>query len=179
MQLTEEILKRITPNCPQVKRREIVSILNDICEDYAINNERRLSAFIATLAVESAEFRYQEEIASGSAYEGRGDLGNTVAGDGRRFKGRGRIQITGRFNYKAYTEYLRRSKHLPFIDFVQHPEKLAQEPYATDSAAWFFAVKIGANQLADKRQCLNIQGRVNGRNRKTGLPNHWTERKKY
>lgn len=56
--------------------------------------------FMAQCGHESGGFRYMEEIASGAAYEGRKDLGNVVAGDGKRYKGRGPIQLTGRANYR-------------------------------------------------------------------------------
>lgn len=180
-ELTDAMLKAIMPNFPSSKRAAILPILNQTAIAYDITNELRSSSWLATLAQESGEFRYQEEIASGDAYDTRTDLGNTAArdGDGRLYKGRGRIQITGKSNYREYTEYLRKKGHLPFIDFVAEPQNLKNEPYATDSAGWFFAVHIGANQLADRRQFKAIQIRVNGVNRETGLPNHWDLRLKY
>ena len=52
-----------------------------------INTVRRAAMFAAQLRHESGGLRWMEEIADGSAYEWRGDLGNNYAGDGRRFKG--------------------------------------------------------------------------------------------
>lgn len=175
--LTVQQLRKIMPHCKNAS--EVVPILNATAKQYNINNERRMAAWLATLAVESGEFKYQEEIASGSAYEGRKDLGNTQKGDGRKFKGHGRIQITGRTNHTAYTNYLKKSKHLPFVDFTVEPRTLAQEPYATDSAGWFWAVYAKLNTAADHGDFLTTQVRVNGRNKKTGLPNHWKERNAY
>ena len=177
--ITDKILSSIMTHASPAKRAAALPVLNAVAAAYNISNQRRLAAWLATLAVESGELKYQEEIASGAAYEGRRNLGNTQKGDGRRFKGRGRIQITGRDNYQSYTDYLKRHKHLPFIDFIQNPAALANEPYATDSAGWFFAVKINANPLADKGLFLNTQVKVNGRNKKTGLPNHWPVRNAY
>jgi predicted chitinase len=177
--ITDKILSSIMTHASPAKRAAALPVLNAVAAAYYISNQKRLAAWLATLAVESGELKYQEEIASGAAYEGRRDLGNTQKGDGRRFKGRGRIQITGRYNYQSYTDYLKQHKHLPFIDFIQNPTALANEPYATDSAGWFFAIKINANPLADKGLFLNTQVKVNGRNKKTGLPNHWPVRNAY
>jgi predicted chitinase len=168
----------MTDASPQ-RRAAALPILNSVAAAYDIVNQHRVAAWLATLAVESGELRYEQEIASGAAYEGRVDLGNTHPGDGERFKGRGRIQITGRTNYGKYTEYLKGDPHLPFIDFIQDPTALATEPYATDSAGWFFAVYINANPLADKGLFLEIQIKVNGRNRETGLPNNWAQRNEF
>ncbi|WFR71304.1 glycoside hydrolase family 19 protein [Prescottella defluvii] len=91
----------------------------------------RQAAFISQLVVESDSFRTFEEYASGSAYEGRSDLGNVAPGDGERYKGRGAIQVTGRHNYQSVSDYLG-------VDFIAHPELMSTPENAFDTAAWYW-----------------------------------------
>jgi len=128
--------------------------LNAAMDEFEINTPKRQSAFLAQLAHESGEFLYVREIASGEAYEGRADLGNTEPGDGVRFKGRGLIQITGRANYAACAAALG-------ADLITHPELLEAPDFACRSAAWFWKSR-GLNELADESHFREITRRING-----------------
>ena len=75
-------------------------------DTYGDGDDRKLAYVLATAFHECDRFRTMEEYASGSAYEGRKDLGNTEAGDGRKFKGRGFVQLTGRANYADWSKRL-------------------------------------------------------------------------
>ena len=59
-----------------------------------------------------------KELASGSAYEGRKDLGNKHSGDGPRYKGAGVIQLTGRSNYQAFSDFIQDPKVMDGVDYV-------------------------------------------------------------
>ena len=115
---------------------------------------RRLRYFLAQVMHESCGLIYTKELTSGKAYEGRADLGNTHAGDGVRYKGRGYIQITGRANYEALSNDLR-------IDCVNHPEMLEQPHWALMSALWYWKLK-GLNRYADKDAFTELTKRING-----------------
>ena len=120
-----------------------------------INTPLRLAHFLAQVGHESGSLRYSEEGASGAAYEGRADLGNTQAGDGKLFKGRGLIQITGRANYKAYGDARGQ-------DYVTNPTRLATDPaVAVDSAFWFWNTS-NLNSLADADNVNAITLKING-----------------
>ena len=114
----------------------------------------RLAHFMAQLCHESGSFRYMEEIASGSAYEGRADLGNTVAGDGKRFKGRGPIQLTGRANYRTFGRRIG-------IDLERHPEVAAIPSIGLHTALEYWRDR-GLNALADRDDVLGITRKFNG-----------------
>ncbi len=122
---------------------------------YAIDSPLQIAHFIAQLAHESGSLLYAEELADGSAYNGRTDLGNREPGDGPRFKGRGLIQLTGRSNYQAYSDFTG-------IDYVSAPTRLALDPFAcVDVACWFWqSRKIGP--LADADDARAVTKRING-----------------
>lgn len=123
-------------------------------DESLISTPRRQAAFIAQIAHESGELRYTAEIADGSAYEGRQDLGNTQAGDGPRFKARGLLGLTGRANYAWAQEEL----HIPCLE---HPELLEEpEGACRVSARWWF--KHGLNPLADSDKFGSITKVING-----------------
>ncbi len=116
--------------------------LRQAMQKFEINTPARALAFLAQIGHESGGLKYNEEIASGSAYEGRKDLGNTQPGDGKRFKGRGFIQITGRANYTKVSEAMK-------TDFVANPELLSQPPWAAMASAWWWWNR-GLNKDADE-----------------------------
>ena len=119
-----------------------------------LENSLRLIHFLAQLAHESGNFHYMEEIASGAAYEGRKDLGNTQTGDGKRFKGRGPIQLTGRANYRRYGQQLG-------IDFENNPEIVAIPSVGLLVACKFWSDN-DLNVVADRDDVTTITRRING-----------------
>lgn len=128
--------------------------LNAAMAEFGITTPARQASFLAQIGHESGQLRYVRELASGAAYEGRKDLGNSTAGDGVRFKGRGLIQVTGRANYKACAAALG-------LDLVTHPELLEQPVNACRSAGWFWMSR-GLNELADAGDQVKVTRRING-----------------
>lgn len=114
----------------------------------------RLAHLMAQLMHESGSFRYMEELASGQAYEGRADLGNTQPGDGMRYKGRGPGQLTGRANYRAFGRRIG-------IDLERHPT-LAAIPSIGLHLALEYWKDRGLNMLADANDIEGITRRING-----------------
>lgn len=154
-------LNSIRKAMPKLKASTVPDILGPLVEaleEAQINTPARIAAFVAQCGHESGDFRYMEELADGSAYEGRKDLGNTQPGDGKRYKGRGPIQLTGRKNYQAFTADVGKKYN---VDFEKNPELVAQPKWGFKAAAWFWTTR-NLNALADDGKFAEITYRVNG-----------------
>jgi putative chitinase len=100
--------------------------------------------------------RKPEKIAS-RVYANRMGNGDEASGDGWKFRGRGYIQLTGKVNYKAFSDFIKQ-------DCVANPD-LVSDKYPLTSAAWFFD-KNKLWDICDKGAgddiVLAVTKRVNG-----------------
>ena len=125
---------------------------------YQINTPLRLAHFLAQTFHESGSLKYTEELASGAAYEGRKSLGNTQPGDGRRYKGRGLIMITGRAGYARY------STARSAVASSRAPTSLTSFTSHTHAACWFWVhgTSPDLNRIADKDNVVLVTKLING-----------------
>jgi putative chitinase len=159
--------------------------LNDTFAKFEINTPARMASFIGQCMLESGNFKYleenlnysavritqvwpriplakaQEAVAKGKAaiaeliYGNRPELGNTQAGDGGKFFGRGIIQLTGRANYTAFANAIGKP------EILEHPELVATPEYACLSAGWFWN-RGKLNTYADTADYTTMTKRING-----------------
>ena len=159
--------------------------LLDTFKKFSIDTPQRQASFIGQCMHESGNFRLleenlnysatriaqvwpriplakaQEAVAQGKPaiaeiiYGNRADLGNTQAGDGGKFFGRGLIQLTGRANYTAFANAIKKP------EILQKPELVATPEYAVLSAGWFWNSR-GLNAYADKEDYVSMTRRING-----------------
>jgi len=128
--------------------------------------------FLGQCGHESAGLRYPMEIASGAAYEGRTDLGNTQPGDGVKFAGTGWIQVTGRANHQEFANYMESiGKPDPNIMAIGKTWSCDHYPWSI-SGNWWRNNGMQAMCKA-RKECTNAQideigARVNGMNRPNG-----------
>ena len=154
-EITPQLLREIA-GVPVSKSivEHLSEYLPQVMDEYEINTRLRIAHFLAQIAHESAHFRTLEEYASGAAYEGRKDLGNVVKGDGRRYKGRGVIQLTGRHNYRKYGRLIG-------VDLENNPTRAAEPEISLRTAAEFWK-QNNLNALADRDDVRAITRRING-----------------
>jgi len=155
--ITEQQFRRMMPNAGARLDPHWPFIVPAL-EEGDITTPRRIAAFLAQAAHESGEYRYMAEIADGSAYEGRSDLGNIHPGDGVKFKGHSPFQITGRANHEACGKALG-------LDLIADPLLITRPEHGTHAAVWFWNSR-GLNALADvdwfKTMTRIINGGYNG-----------------
>ncbi|WP_182463879.1 LysM peptidoglycan-binding domain-containing protein [Staphylococcus warneri] len=159
--VTKDQMKKFGWNTNGLKD-SVIKDLNNALNKFNINTPKRIQHFMAQVAQESMKGLYPTEIADGSAYEGRTDLGNTKPGDGKKFKGGGYIQLTGRSNYTAF------SKAMKDPDIVNKGVEYVANKYPWSSAAWFWNNK-NINKIVDNGGSVQdvtrvVNGGTNGLN---------------
>jgi putative chitinase len=159
--MTPETLQAAT-GCTPMHASMWADPLTAAMDEFGIDTPARQAAFLAQVAHETGRFRWTREIWGPTLAQQRYEmphpkaieLGNTQPGDGRRFCGRGLIQITGRANYMKVAAKLG-------IDCVNRPELLEEPEDAARSAGDFWQYH-GLNELADDGHFEAITRRING-----------------
>ena len=154
---------------PIERYRALVPAVREALRQSDCTNPKRVAQWFAQIGHESAGLLYMEELADGSAYEGRADLGNVNPGDGVRYKGHGPIQITGVTNHKMVSEWAFSKGLVPNPRyFLDNPTELGSDTFGFLGAAWYWTVARGdqINIAADREDhetvCRLINGGLNG-----------------
>lgn len=162
--LTGEQLLAVMPRLKTVPNavEDLLEPLNEAMQRFEIVTPLRVAAFLATIAHESGELRWMEEIWGPTKQQLKYDppgqlakrLGNTQVGDGKLFKGRGPIQLTGRSNYRLYGRLLG-------LPLESQPDLAVRFDYGILITGQFWQQR-DLNTLSDRQQFTRLTERVNG-----------------
>jgi len=150
------------------------SLMDDFarCVENCNMNTLEQVYFLGQVGHESAGLRYPMEIASGAAYEGRADLGNTQPGDGVKFAGQGFIQVTGRANTQDFADHMDSIGQAdPNIMAIGKTWNAKKYPWSISGNWWrnnHMQTMCNARKECTNAQIDEIGARVNGRNRPNG-----------
>lgn len=147
----------------RAKYAKLLPAVEDCLVQCGCTTTARIAMWCAQIGHESGGLRWMEEIADGSAYEYREDLGNVHPGDGTRYKGRGPIQVTGRRNYTELSKWAYANKLVVSPTFfVDNPHELASDKYGFTGVTWYWTTQRDLNGAADKRDLNLATKMING-----------------
>jgi len=166
MKLNAKMLDEICGNTRYKKRKSaLVAFLDG--RGYSISRLAEphiMAQFLAQVLHESGRMRYVKEVwgptAAQRRYEGRKDLGNVRSGDGRRFSGLGLIQVTGRYNFRHLTAWVRAVLGAN-VDFEATPQELAKPEWLGAGALWYWTERV-PDKYIDSGDVEMVSRRVNG-----------------
>lgn len=153
---------------------ELVPAVNTALRMADCTTINRAAMWCAQVGHESLGLRYQQEIWGPTAQQKKYDpasgsslartLGNTVAGDGSRFRGHGWLQITGRGHHASVSKWAHGKGYVPTATyFVDRPEELGSDRYAGLAVAWYWTVaRPDINTLSDRGDLETVTRRING-----------------
>lgn len=162
--ITREQLKAISPSTPDTRIDTFIHHLNNYLPKYGIDTPNEIASFLAQVLHESGGLKWVREIwgptSTQARYEGRKDLGNTVKGDGKKFMGRGLIQLTGRANYARMSKDMFNDDRLLYT-----PDLLSTAEYAVQSACIYWKwrkMDLIDDDLDIRRETRLVNGGFNG-----------------
>lgn len=114
-----------------------------------------LAAFLAQAAHETLSFTGLVERGDKDYFKKYdGKLGNDRPGDGYRYRGRGYIHLTGKYNYAQAGKALK-------LDLVKHPELLEKNPTALKATLWYWNTRVRPG-IKDWNDVRAVTYKVNG-----------------
>jgi putative chitinase len=159
MELNVNTLRKLSPKANESIIVALGPHLESELFSAEINTPLRAAHFLAQAAHECDGFRTLEEYATGVGYEFRRDLGNIFSGDGRKFKGRGIFQLTGRANYMKFGDLLG-------LPLSETPELAADPKISLKIAVLYWKtrkrLKLSLNFWADRDNIIAITKAING-----------------
>lgn len=177
-------LQRLASKIPSQVYNELPSVL----KEFKITSSNRLAHFLAQCAHESGNFKFirenlnyseegllkvfpkyfdkntakmyarRPEMIANLVYANRMGNGGKESGDGFKFRGRGYIQLTGKINYQAFSQYIGNPSIMIDPDIVTIN-------YPLTSAGWFFEKnKLWAicDEGMDDKTITKLTKRING-----------------
>lgn len=102
----------------------------------------------------AAEYHRKPEMIANKVYADRLGNGDEASGDGWKYRGRGVIQLTGKYNYEAASTAIG-------VDFVDQPDLVTEPLYAVMTAGWFWKTNK-LNYLCDSQDWITLTKRING-----------------
>ena len=161
-------LKQAMGSAAGVNYDALVGPFNEAMVAAGVTTRLRAAHWISQLGHESGGLKWLEEIwgptPAQRKYEGRSDLGNTVAGDGYRFRGRSPVQITGRGHYANLSKWAHSKRYVPSATFfVDNPDALAQPKHTFLGPVWYWTVaRPNLNHLCDRDDLIGVTKAING-----------------
>ncbi len=164
--ITPQLMQGITGHPASSFDATFCNDFNDMLESTGFDQHLdAMQMLMANLAHESCGFVYMKEIDSGEYLNGRTDLGNVYPNDGPLFRGCGPLQVTGRANFQASSDWLRDHRGIDDGKIMA---------LGTDYAADFYAFTIAIPWLLNndllnvclkqgfEACCVRINGGYNG-----------------
>ena len=122
--------------------------LNNCLQRFQINTPIRARHFLAQIAHESNGLQLLQEQDDGDYLEWNIGLGNVQKGDGRKFKGAGAIQLTGRYNYQELCNFMKDPKIMDGCEYVANTYPITSAGLFWDRKLINSAIEQGADVKA-------------------------------